>query len=145
MKENVFRAIFAAAIGALAAYADVLLIPLCVLAAVMIIDYATGIASAWSCRELSSRVGVKGIVKKVAYLALVAVGMVVDYLISSALLHVGAELPFNYCFGMMIAVWLIVNELLSILENLGRLGIPLPEFLVKAVERLRDGVDRRTK
>ncbi|MBQ2538385.1 MAG: phage holin family protein, partial [Ruminococcus sp.] len=49
------------------------------------------------------------------------------------------------CFGMMIAVWLIVNELLSILENLGRLGIPLPEFLVKAVERLRDGVDRRTK
>ena len=49
MKENVFRAIFAAAIGALAAYADVLLVPLCVLAAVMIIDYATGIAAAWSC------------------------------------------------------------------------------------------------
>ena len=145
MKENMFRALFAAAIGALAAYAGILLVPLCVLAAVMIIDYATGIAAAWSCKLLSSPVGVKGIVKKVAYLALVAVGMVVDYLISSALLHVGAELLFNYCFGMMIAVWLIVNELLSILENLGRLGIPLPEFLVKAVERLRDGVDRRTK
>ena len=145
MKENMFRALFAAAIGALAAYAGILLVPLCVLAAVMIIDYATGIAAAWSCKLLSSRVGVKGIVKKVAYLALVAVGMVVDYLISSALLRVGVDIQINYCFGMMISVWLIINELLSILENLGRLGIPLPDFLVRAVERLRDGVDRRTK
>lgn len=145
MKENMFRALFAAAIGALAAYAGILLVPLCVLAAVMIIDYATGIAAAWSCKLLSSRVGVKGIVKKVAYLALVAVGMVVDYLISSALVHVEVDISVNYCFGMMISVWLIINELLSILENLGRLGIPLPDFLVRAVERLRDGVDRRTK
>lgn len=145
MKENMFRALFAAAIGALAAYAGILLVPLCVLAAVMIIDYATGIAAAWSCKLLSSRVGVKGIVKKVAYLALVAVGMVVDYLISSALVRVGVDISVNYCFGMMISVWLIINELLSILENLGRLGIPLPDFLVRAVERLRDGVDRRTK
>ena len=145
MKENMFRALFAAAIGVLAAYAGILLVPLCVLAAVMIIDYATGIAAAWSCKLLSSRVGVKGIVKKVAYLALVAVGMVVDYLISSALVHVGVDILVNYCFGMMISVWLIINELLSILENLGRLGIPLPDFLVRAVERLRDGVDRRTK
>ena len=142
MKENMFRALFAAAIGALAAYAGILLVPLCVLAAVMIIDYATGIAAAWSCKLLSSRVGVKGIVKKVAYLALVAVGMVVDYLM---LVHVGVDISVNYCFGMMISVWLIINELLSILENLGRLGIPLPDFLVRAVERLRDGVDRRTK
>ena len=145
MKENMFRALFAAAIGALAAYAGILLVPLCVLAAVMIIDYATGIAAAWSCKLLSSRVGVKGIVKKVAYLALVAVGMVVDYLISSARVHGGVDISVNYCFGMMISVWLIINELLSILENLGRLGIPLPDFLVRAVERLRDGVDRRTK
>ena len=145
MKENMFRTLFAAALGALAAYAGVLLAPLCVLAVVMVLDYATGIAAAWSCKLLSSRVGVKGIVKKVAYLALVAVGMVVDYLISSALLRVGVDIQINYCFGMMISVWLIINELLSILENLGKLGIPLPDFLLKAIERLRDGVDRRTK
>ena len=145
MKENMFRTLFAAALGALAAYAGVLLAPLCVLAVVMVLDYATGIAAAWSCKLLSSRVGVKGIVKKVAYLALVAVGMVVDYLISSALLRVGVDIQINYCFGMMISVWLIINELLSIRENLGKLGIPLPDFLLKAIERLRDGVDRRTK
>ncbi|MEE1263072.1 phage holin family protein [Ruminococcus sp.] len=145
MKENMFRTLFAAALGALAAYAGVLLAPLCVLGVVMVLDYATGIAAAWSCKLLSSRVGVKGIVKKVAYLALVAVGMVVDYLISSALLRVGVDIQINYCFGMMISVWLIINELLSILENLGKLGIPLPDFLLKAIERLRDGVDRRTK
>ncbi len=103
MKENMFRTLFAAALGALAAYAGVLLAPLCVLAVVMVLDYATGIAAAWSCKLLSSRVGVKGIVKKVAYLALVAVGMVVDYLISSALLRVGVDIQINYCFGMMIS------------------------------------------
>ena len=130
MKENMFRTLFAAALGALAAYAGVLLAPLCVLAVVMVLDYATGIAAAWSCKLLSSRVGVKGIVKKVADLALVAVGMVVDYLISSALLRVGVDIQINYCFGMMISVWLIINELLSILENLGKLGIPLPDFLL---------------
>ena len=145
MKENMFRALFAAALGALAAYAGILLVPLCVLAAVMIIDYATGIAAAWSCKLLSSRVGVKGIVKKVAYLALVAVGMVVDYLISSALLRVGVDIQINYCFGMLISVWLIIHELLAIRENLGKRGIPRPDFLLKAIERLRDGVDRRTK
>ncbi len=145
MKENMFRALFAAAIGALAAYAGILLVPLCVLAAVMIIDYATGIAAAWSCKLLSSRVGVKGIVKKVAYLALVAVGMVVDYLISSALVHVGVDISVNYCFGMIVTIWLIINELISILENLKRLGIPLPDFLVKIVSRLKNNVEDKTK
>lgn len=145
MKEQILRAAFAASLGTLAAYGNALLIPLCVLAAVMLLDYATGIAAAWSEKQLSSRTGVKGIVKKVAYLALVAVGMVVDYLMASALLHVGIAIEINYCFGMMITVWLIMNELLSVLENLGRLGIPLPEFLLRAVERLKNSVDGRAR
>jgi toxin secretion/phage lysis holin len=143
--KDLIHILFAGAVGALAAYFNVLAVPLVVLVAVMLIDWITGLAGASATGKLSSRVGVKGIVKKVAYLALVAVGMVVDYLISSALVHVGVDISVNYCFGMMISVWLIINELLSILENLGRLGIPLPDFLVRAVERLRDGVDRRTK
>ena len=136
--KNVIQTLFAAALGALAAYFHVLLIPLCVLTAVMLMDYISGMAAAWSTKTLNSRAGVAGIVRKVGYLALVAVGMAVDYLITSALLQVGVDLQINDCFGMIVTIWLIINELISILENLGRIGIPLPDFLVRIVKRLKN-------
>ena len=143
--KNVIQTLFAAALGALAAYFHVLLIPLCVLTAVMLMDYISGMAAAWSTKTLNSRAGVAGIVRKVGYLALVAVGMAVDYLITSALLQVGVDLQINDCFGMIVTIWLILNELISILENLGRIGIPLPDFLVRIVKRLKNNVDNKTK
>ena len=143
--KNVIQTLFAAALGAMAAYFHVLLIPLCVLTAVMLMDYISGMAAAWSTKTLNSRAGVAGIVRKVGYLALVAVGMAVDYLITSALLQVGVDLQINDCFGMIVTIWLIINELISILENLGRIGIPLPDFLVRIVKRLKNNVDNKTK
>ena len=143
--KDLIHILFAGAVGALAAYFNVLAVPLVVLVAVMLIDWITGLAGASATGKLNSRVGVVGIVKKVCYLALVAVGMVVDYLISSALVSIGISLQINYCFGMIITVWLIINELISILENLKRLGIPLPDFLVKIVSRLKNNVEDKTK
>lgn len=143
--KDIIQVLFAAALGALAAYFNVLLIPLCVMVAVMLLDYISGMAAAWSQKTLNSRCGVIGIVKKVGYIALVAVGMAVDYLITSALLKIGISLQINYCFGLMVTIWLIINELISILENLDHLGIPLPKFLVKMVNRLKDNVNNVTK
>lgn len=140
MKEF-FQIIFAGAVGALAAYFNVLLIPLVVLIAVMLIDYVTGMAGAAYTKQLNSRVGVLGILKKAGYIALVAVGMVVDYLITSALVYIGINLQINYCFGMIITIWLIINELISILENLGELNISLPGFLVKMIHSLKGKVE----
>lgn len=139
--KDFIHILFAGAVGALAAYFNVLLLPLCVLAAVMLIDYITGMASASYTGQLNSRVGVVGIVKKAGYLALVAVGMVVDYLISSALLTIGIQLQINYCFGMILTIWLIINELISILENLGELHIPLPGFLVNMIKTIKGKVE----
>lgn len=138
---QVFQVIFAGALGALAAYFNVLLFPLVVLVAVMLIDYITGMAGASCTGQLNSRVGVIGIVKKAGYLALVVVGMVVDYLITSALVSIGIDLQINYCFGMIITIWLIINELISILENLGEMNIPLPGFLVNMVKTLKSRVE----
>ena len=142
---QVFQVIFAGALGALAAYFNVLLIPLGVLVAVMLIDYVTGMAGASCTGQLNSRVGVRGIVKKAGYLALVAVGMVVDYLLSSALVHIGIHLQINYCFGMIITIWLIINELISILENLGEMNIPLPGFLIKMIKSLKSKVEDKAE
>ena len=144
MKEF-FHLIIAGALGALAAYFNVLLIPLAVLAIVMVIDYVTGMAGAAYSGKLSSRVGVLGILKKAGYLALVAVGMVADYLIGSALLKIGVDLQINYCFGMIITIWLIINELISILENLGELDVPLPGFLVNIIKSLKNKVEERAE
>lgn len=142
MKGQLLRGFLTAVCGALAAYFHVLLMPLCVLTAVMALDYLTGMAAAWSAKALSSRTGVKGILKKVGSLALVGVGMTVDYLLTSALGQAGVQLDVSYCFGLMITLWLIVNELVSILENLGRIGIPLPGFLTRMIERLKDSTER---
>ena len=141
--KDLIHILFAGAVGALAAYFNVLAVPLVVLVAVMLIDWITGLAGASATGKLSSRVGVIGIVKKVCYLALVAVGMVVDYLISSALVSIGISLQINYCFGMIITVWLIINELISILENLGEMGVPLPGFLVGMIKTLKGKVEKQ--
>ena len=75
--KNTTKAALAAALGALCAYGVQLLVPVLVLVVVMLLDYATGMAKAWNAGELSSRVGLRGILKKVGYVATVGVAAVV--------------------------------------------------------------------
>ena len=144
-KTQIIHITLAGAIGALAAYFNILMVPLIVLVIVMGIDYLTGMISAKREGALNSRVGVLGIIKKVGYLALVGVGIVVDYLITSALTQVGVQTSLPNFFGLMVIIWLIINELISILENLGEIGVPMPPFLVKTVKNLKGRVDDETK
>lgn len=143
MKDNIIQATVSVAVGALAAYFNILLIPVLVLFAVMVIDYCTGMASAYKNKEIKSKTGLIGILKKLSYLVLVCVGGVVDYLICAGLASVGIDYS-SYCFGLIVAVWLIINELISILENLSELGTPIPPFLVKIVHRLKNTVENTT-
>ena len=99
MKENTWKALIAVIVGGLSAYMQQILIPLIVLAAVMVIDYMSGMLRAWAQEQLSSRIGVKGIVKKLCYLLLICVAGVVDWLIYSGLRKVGISLDFGFCFG----------------------------------------------
>lgn len=144
MKDNIIQATVSVVLGALASYFNVLLIPVLVLVAVMVIDYATGMTSAYKNGQIESKVGLLGILKKVSYLVLVAVGGVVDYLICSGLATAGFDFGVTYCCGLIVCVWLIINELISILENLSELGTPIPKFLVNIVHRLKDSVDDDT-
>lgn len=144
MKDNIIQATISVVLGALASYFNVLLIPVLVLVAVMVIDYATGMTSAWKSGELESKTGLIGILKKVSYLVLVAVGGVVDYLISAGLAAANVEISITYCCGLIVCVWLIINELISILENLAELGTPIPKFLVNIVRRLKNTVESKT-
>ena len=141
--KDLIHILFAGVVGALAAYLNILAVPLIVLGTVMVVDWFTGMAGASATGKLSSRVGVIGIIKKLCYLALVVVGGVIDYLINSALVSIGISLQINYCFGMIITVWLIINELISILENLGEMGVPLPSFLTSMIKTLKNKVEEQ--
>jgi len=137
------KALTAVIIGGLSAYLQIVFVPLMVLIAVMIVDYMSGMLKAWGRDELSSKVGLRGIAKKISYLLLVCVAGVVDWLVWSGLRQVGITLDFGFCFGLIVIVWLIINELISILENLEALDVPMPRFLKNVVKHLKAAVEVR--
>ena len=143
MKYKTWHSVIALAIGGISAYMRLIFIPLVVLAAVMVIDYMSGMLKAWGNDELSSKVGLKGIAKKLCYLMLVCVAGVVDWLIFSGLKQVGISLNFGFCFGLIVTIWLIINELISILENLEALHVPMPTFLVNIIKHLKQSVETK--
>ena len=137
MEKKAWMSLLSAVLAAVSAYARELVIPVMVLFAAMLLDYGTGVAAAWKNKELSSRVGLLGIVKKVGYLAVVAVGMVVDYVLSISGERLGVELPMANYFGLLVTVWLIINECISVLENADVLELPVPAFVERLLERLK--------
>ncbi|KAA0766388.1 holin family protein [Bacillus sp. SH5-2] len=96
-----------------------------VLVILALIDYLTGMIAAGYNGELKSKVGFKGIAKKVVLFLLVGVAAQVDAAIGS-----------NSAIREATIFFFIGNELLSLLENAGRMGIPLPSALTNAVEIL---------
>ncbi len=96
------------------------------LIALVAIDYLTGVLAAYSEKKLNSEVGFKGIAKKVCIFLMVAVANVLD---GSA----GLGDPW---LRTAVIMFFIGNEAISALENMGQLGVPLPEFLKAALEKL---------
>ena len=137
MENRLLNMLLTVGLSAVAAYFNALSVPVVVLIAAMTVDYASGMTAAWILSGMSSRKGIKGIIKKVSYMALVAVAMGVDYIICCMMTIVHMELPQTMFFGLLVTIWLIINELISILENLGKIGVPIPPFLKKVINRLK--------
>ena len=141
MQNKEFQVFVSAVFAGLLYYLGIVSIPIIMLICAMIIDYITGMSAAWYNSELSSKRGVKGIVKKVGYLALVVAAMIIDWLISQGLQQINVDLHYSVFFAVLVAVWLIINELISTLENLSRMGVPIPNFLKKIINKLKVTVD----
>ena len=105
------------------------------LIAFMILDYLTGLAVACVKKNLSSEIGFRGIAKKVLILVLVAVGHILD----AHVLGVG-----SVCRSAVIGFY-IANEGISILENAGNLGLPLPKKLVDVLKQLKGKEDNNNE
>lgn len=127
MNWEIFYKTITAGVGAIVGYIfgewSVLLQ---ILLAFVIIDYVSGLLASGVEGKLSSKVGFRGIAKKIMIFVLVAVGHLVDKAIGDGSMVQNAIIFFY-----------LGNELLSILENAGRTGLPVPEQIKNAVDVLK--------
>lgn len=131
-----------AALGAwMLARVGALLPVLLVLLAVMVLDYITGMVKAGISGTLNSTRGWQGLLKKLMYAVTVAIAMVADYLLYIGGSQIGIDMHESAYFGTLVSIWLIINECISILENLSEIGVPMPGFLGRILQRVQDKVD----
>lgn len=97
----------------------------CLLVAI-VLDYVSGMIRSFIKKDLSSRVGFKGIVKKVSILLIVMLAVLVDRVTGET----GA-------IRTLVIYYFVANEGLSIIENLGQAGVPIPQSIKKALKALK--------
>lgn len=126
MNETVFKAVVALGGGAAFYFYGGWSSLLEVLLAFIIIDYISGVVASAIEGKLNSAIGLRGIAKKIFIFVMVAVGHLIDKAI-------GAEVVMNTAIFFYLA-----NELISIIENSGRIGLPVPPAIIRAVEMLQE-------
>lgn len=103
----------------------------CLLIAIAL-DYVSGILKAFINKNLSSEIGLKGILKKVGILVIVMLGVLVD--------RVAGE---TGAIRTLVIYYFVANEGLSIVENLGEAGLPIPKKLKEALKALKKETDKK--
>lgn len=97
---------------------------------VMIIDYITGIIKSIFQKTTNSKIGFKGILKKVCMLCAVALAVLIDVILETK--------SFKYNCRYLVICFYFANEGLSILENLINAGLPVPKQLKDILEQCKD-------
>lgn len=127
--SNIIKVIFAVGATMLQFLFGGWSLPLQILVAVVVIDYITGLGAAFVGKRLDSRIGSRGIVKKVGFFVLVSLAHLLDK-------GTGMTAPVL----QTATIWfLVANEGISITENLGEIGVPIPKGLLGALDRLKKG------
>lgn len=105
------------------------------LIAFVVIDYITGVMCAIADKKLSSSVGFKGICRKVLIFLLVGIANILDVQV----IGTGSVLRTAVIF------FYISNEGVSLLENAGHLGLPIPVKIKSVLEQLHDRAESEEK
>lgn len=94
----------------------------------IVVDYISGLLKAAKLKELNSKIGWSGFLKKIGMLLLVVVSVGIDWLLGQT------ELVRN-----IVIYYLVANEGLSIIENLSILDIGIPNIVKEKLEQLKEG------
>lgn len=140
---NYLKGTVTAVSSLLSSVLGVLYMPVLLMVACNILDYVTGLWAAGSRQDggISSYRSIRGIIKKVTMWLLVVVGAVMDQLLLYASEAIGYRLPFTFLIACAVAIWIICNELISILENVIDIGVAPPTFLLPLVKNLKTTID----
>lgn len=131
-----------AVLSMLMARAGILAVPVLLLVGCNIIDYLTGLCAAkYRTENVSSYKGIRGIVKKVCMWLLIVVGLVIDLMLNFAADYIGIDIAVPFIVSVVVAVWLLVNEIISILENIMDIGVTIPPFLLPLVKNIKRQVE----
>ena len=140
------KATFVAAFSVIFGWLGILAVPVLILAGLNFTDYITGILASKRRNELvTSDKGLWGIVKKIGMWILVGLGWAMDVLINYASQYVGLSIKLPFVVATIVAVWLICNEIISILENLLDIGVAMPPFLMPLAKMIKGQVEDKTK
>lgn len=144
-QATAIKAIFTAIFAFLSALLGDLAVPVLIMVACSVIDYITGLGAApyreTSGGSISSYKSIRGIVKKICMWLLVVVGALIDQLIIYATDQLSITIPFEFLVACIVAIWIICNELISILENLKDMGVNIPSFLMPIVKNIQSQVE----
>lgn len=113
-----------------------------ILCLLMLIDYISGYMAAWFNKTKNSRIGLLGIFKKIMYVMFVIFGFILDM----AVLRIMEQLHINFTFndigglslGIIIMIFYIGNETISIVENFEKMGLKTPKWLNRIGSLLRE-------
>ena len=94
--------------------------------ALMLLDYITGVCKSFVKKKVNSSIGAKGIIKKVIYLCIIAVSVILDKMLNT-----------NGGLRTLVITSFIFNEILSILENSSEMGIKIPKVIYNSLEKLK--------
>ena len=131
MKENHIKAIFTAIFALISSVLGVLTVPVLLMVACNVLDYATGLmASTYRAEDINSYKSIRGIMKKVSM-----------WLLLYASQTAGITLPFTFLVACIVAIWIICNEIISILENIKDMGVTIPTFLIPLVTHVKSQVE----
>lgn len=96
----------------------------------MVLDVATGFVNAWSKHEIKSSIMRQGLARKFGELTVIGIGQ---------LFFFGLGLP-KYCVGF-VSFYIVLMELVSIAENLDKLGVPIPKFIKKVLSNAENKIN----
>lgn len=133
-----------AILSTLMSWLGILAVPVLLMVGCNVIDYATGLCAAkYRSESVNSYKGIRGIIKKVCMWLLVLIGAFIDILINYAVECAGIGLTIPFVVATVVAVWLVVNEIISILENMLDIGVDMPPFLLPIVKYIKKQVEEK--
>ncbi len=105
------------------------------------LDYITGTAAAKANGEWTSKLAREGLWHKLGEIFALLVAALCDIAVD-VILHTGAAqivegIPYGNYITLIVSVWYFFTEVGSILENVKRLGAPIPEWLIAGAKILK--------